>query len=202
MENQIIITIGREYGSLGHEIAKRLSERIDLKLYDKELLYGMAEAEGMDPEIIKKYDEKPINLLASKTIGNHSNSIEGILAEKIFNYQRQIASTGESFIIVGRCADFVLKDFPNVLRIFITSDYSTKLDRVMTHEGLNKKAAELKMARQDNIRRSYHNYHCDTKWGDSRGYDLTVNASRLGVDGTVDFLSEYVRLYKEKVENK
>ena len=83
MDRQIIITICREYGSMGHEIAARLAERLDVKLYDKELLYGMAEAEGMDHKIIHKYDEKAINPFMSKTIGNHSNSIEKILAEKI-----------------------------------------------------------------------------------------------------------------------
>lgn len=202
MENQIIITVCREYGSLGHEIARRLAERLDIKLYDKELLYGMAEAEGMDPKIIQKYDEKAINPFLSKTIGNHSNSIEAILAEKIFDYQRKIADTGESFVIVGRCADFVLKDVPNTLRIFITADYNKKLTRVMEHEGLDVRSAALKIAKEDKIRRSYHNYHCDTKWGDSRAYDLTVNASRLGVDGTVEFLYDYVKLYKENLSSK
>lgn len=202
MDRQIIITICREYGSMGHEIAKQLAERLDVKLYDKELLYGMAEAEGMDPKIIHKYDEKAINPFMSKTIGNHSNSIEKILAEKIFEYQRQIAATGESFVIVGRCSDFVLKDVPNTIRVFITSDYNTKLTRIMDIQNLDVKAAALKIAKEDKIRRSYHNHHCDTKWGDSRAYDITVNASKLGAEGTVEFLYNYVQLYKNKENNK
>lgn len=200
MEKQIIVSVGREYGSLGHEIAKRLAERLDVKLYDKELLYGMAEAEGIDTKLIKKYDEKPINPFLSKRKSGHSNSIEEILAEKIFDFQRNLAATGESFVIVGRCSDYVLKDVPNTISVFITADYNTKLNRIMQTQDLSVKAAAFKISKEDRIRRSYHNHFCDTKWGESASYDISLNMTKLGIDKTVDILYDYVQMYRDKIE--
>ena len=198
MEKQVIVVICREYGSMGHVIAEQLAEKMGVKLYDKALLNGMAEAHGMDPEIIHKYDEQRISPLLSKRIGNHSNSIEEILAEKIFEFERELADSGESFVIVGRCADYVLREYPNTLRIFVCGEYEAKLKRIMEVHNLGEKAAAAKLEKENKKRRAYHNNHCDTKWGDSRSYDLTINSTKLGIEKTVEFLYDYVQLYMGK----
>ena len=142
-------------------------------------------------------DEKPVNFFLSRRIGEYSNSLEENVAEMTFNYINCKAMSGESFIVVGRCAEQVLKDNPNVVRIFIEGDKDVKIRRLMETEKVSEKEAETIMKDVDRRRKTYHNYYCDRKWGDSRGYDIVANSSKLGLEKTADILAACVKAFRE-----
>lgn len=196
--SQIIITIGREYGSLGHLIADKAGKKLGLPVLDKAILHKMAENHGFDPRFIKDYDEKKRNPFTSRSIKGNTNSIEDVLAEMVFKYERDLADTGESFIIVGRCAEEVLKDRPGLIRVFITGDYDTKLTHLVRDRGFTEREAADLMKKMDKKRRAYHNYHSSTKWGEASGYDLVINSSELGIDNSAELICKYVELWKNK----
>lgn len=193
MSKQMIITIGREFGSGGHEIAERLASKLNLPLYDRKMISEVAEASGMDARVFEKYDEKPVNLLFSRTVNGYSNSIEDNIAEKQFDYLRKKAEAGESFIVVGRCAETIFKDNPNAFHLFILADKEAKLERVKKKYELSDSEALAKMYRHDKKRKIYHNRYSKGKWGDSRNYDLCVKSSSLGIENTVESLSEVIQ---------
>lgn len=193
MGKQLIITVGREFGSGGHEIAMKLAERLGLKFYDRRMLDELAKAKNISIEYLEKYDEKPRKWFGSRTVRSYSNSMEEIIAEMQFDYIAEKADSGESFVIVGRCAESVLKDREGVISIFILGHKKEKTERVMERYQLSEMEAQIKMKRHDKTRKSYHNRHSEGKWGDSRTYDLCVNSSCLGVDKTVDLLEQYVK---------
>ena len=193
-ENQIIISVGREHGSGGHFIAQQLADELGIKLYDKEIIEGVVDL-GYSREFVEQMDEKPINYLLSRRIGEFSNSPEEIVAEKVFEYIRSIAEKGESFVIVGRCAESVLRNYPHVISMFIMGDKKDKRERIMRIFQMNEQEAKDRMRRVDFKRKQYHNHYSDYKWGDSRGYDLLINSSRLGIEPTAKCLSAYVKAY-------
>jgi len=198
MKSQIIVTVGREHGSAGHEIARMIAEQLQIRLYDRQFVENSDEISGYSMETACKADEKPVNPFLSRRIGDFSNSIEENVAEKTFEFLRRKADSGDSFVVVGRCADYILRDNPNVIRIFITSEYHEKILRIMeTNQVSDSKAADI-IRKTDRQRKAYHNYYCDTKWGDSRRYDLLVNSSKLGISGTVAALLYYIRIFMAK----
>lgn len=192
MGEQYIISISREYGSAGHEIARKIADELGIKLYDHNILDEIAKAKQTSAETWEEYDEQPISFLAKK-IGNHSSSAEDILAQMQFKYIRAKAESGESFVVVGRCAETVLKGHKNFVRFFILGDEKDKLRRVQTKYNLSEEEALEKMAHHDKKRKLYHNQYSEYKWGDSRGYDLCINSSRLGIDGTVELIKSYLK---------
>lgn len=135
MKNQIIITLGREHGSGGHYIADMIAQELGIKLYDKDSIEKEIVSEGYSGEMIRKMDEKPVNFFASRRIGKYSNSLEVNVAEKTFAMLRDKAANGESFLIIGRCSDQVLKGNPNMLSIFICGNQQAKVGRVMEKKG-------------------------------------------------------------------
>lgn len=200
-KKQIVITIGREYGSLGHKIADMLGEELGLPVVDKALLFKMAENHGFKPEVIKKYDERPRNVLTSAKRKGFSNSMEDILAEMIFKYEKDLAETGESFIMVGRCGETMLKDCPGLIRVFITADDNERVEHIAKAQNLDPKAAKSLMNKMDKNRKNYHNHYSDFEWGDIKSYDLVISSSELGIDGCVDLIKKYVSLWKKKSPN-
>ncbi|MGN0415871.1 MAG: AAA family ATPase [Agathobacter sp.] len=202
MGKQTIISISREYGSGGHEIARKIAQELGFKFYDRSLLDEIATEKNMDVSVLQKYDEKPRNVILSRRVAGHTNSPEEIIAEFQFDFIRKKAEEGESFVIVGRCAETVLKDFDGLISIFITGERQHKIKRVMDYFGISENEAILKMARHDRKRKQYHNRHSDAKWGDSRLYDLCINSSPLGIDGTIRVLENYIRERLGKTESK
>jgi cytidylate kinase len=193
-DSQVIISIGREFGSGGHAIAMELSKRLGLKLYDHNLLDEIAVEKGVDPAELRKYDEMPHKLFLSRSArGGHHSSAEVNIAYMQFDYLKKKAAAGESFIVVGRCAEGIFENFPQLISIFILGDRDKKCERVMDIYQLSKKDAIEKMTRHDNYRRRYHNNFCEDKWGDSRTYDLCINSSLKGIEGTTDVLEAYIR---------
>lgn len=190
---QLIISIGREFGSGGRVIAEALSKRFDIPIYDRHLITEIAEKTGLAPEKIEKYNENPKHKLLSRTVRGYSNSIEDNIAEMQFNFIREKAESGESFVVVGRCSETKLKKFPSLVSLFILADMDAKVKRVMEVYELSEDKARAFIDKKDRKRKRYHNYHCSGHWGDSRLYDLSINSSRLGIDGTVECLVSYIK---------
>lgn len=189
MSNQIIFSIGREFGSGGHEIAQKLSEKMGIQLVDRKLVEEICTIHGEDRKILEKYDEHERNLFLSRTIGDYNNSIADHIAKRQFDYMKNLAESGESFVIVGRCSDYILRANPNLVTVFITGEVPQKLGRVEQIYKLSEKEALNKMKRHDKTRSSYHDYYSDTKWGIASTYDIVLNSSRFGIDKCVDLLA-------------
>ncbi len=190
---QTIISVSREFGSGGHIIAEKIAKDHVLRFYDRHLLDEIANENNVQVEVLEKYDEKPRNAFLSRRVGAFSNSMEEILAEMQFDYIRKKADSGESFVIVGRCAETVLSGHSGLISIFVVGDDEAKLKRVEQVYKLNSNEAILKMKRHDKKRRQYHNRHSSFRWGDSRNYDLCINSSKLGLDRTAEALEDYIK---------
>ena len=198
MSKQTIITVSREFGSGGNEIAEKSASDLNLKFYDRGMLDEIADEMNVKVEVLEKYDEKPRNIMLSRKVGKYSNSMEEILAELQFDYIRKKANEGESFVIVGRCSESVLRDVDGLISIFVNGNRECKIKRVMDKYALNRSEAVKKMERHDFKRKRYHNRHSDHKWGDSRYYDVCINSSPLGISGTVRTLGNYIQ---ERMKN-
>ena len=193
MGDQLIISIGRECGSGGHEIANELAKRFGLPVYDNNLLHQIAEERELNIEKLKKYDEKRRNHLFSRNVKGHVNSPEDAVAQMQFDYLRKLAEDGKSFVVVGRCADTVLKDFPCLITMFILADEEDRITHVQLHAKTTRAAAEALCASINKSRKAYHNYYSETKWGDPRTYDICINRSRCGFEETTNILEAYIK---------
>lgn len=192
MENQLIISIGREFGSGGHEIAQSLSDIYHIDLYDQNLLEQVAGEYHLDSGELRALDEKRKNHLLARTVLGMTNSPAENVANLQFQFLRKKAEAGESFVVVGRCSDCILKEYPGFISVFILGDTDRKLERIMELYHLSRNKAFVLMEENDRKRKKYHNSHCEIKWGDSRGYDLSVNSSKLGIQGSVKLICEYI----------
>ena len=207
MANNTIITIAREYGSGGHDIGKKLAEELKIPFYDKELLERAAKDSGFCQEIFENYDEKPTNsFLYSLVMDTYSMGYstaafaEMPLNHKIFlaqfNAIKDIAKEGPC-VIVGRCADYALADFPNVVNVYLYADLQSRIARIARrHDVTDAKAKDL-IQKTDKSRASYYNYYTNKKWGEATGYDLCLNTASLGIDGTIHMIREFAA-YKER----
>lgn len=198
MGKQVIISISREYGSGGHEIARHIAEKFNLPMYDHNLLDEIAAGKNVDAGKMAKYDELP-KAFMTRTVRGFTNSPEENIAQLQFDFLRKKAASGESFVVVGRCSETILKDYEGLIPIFIMGDYDHKLERVMERREFSAKEAALAINRHDKKRKAYHNRYCDIKWGDSRNYDICINSSRLGIEGTVEALSDYISKRMEQM---
>ena len=191
--SQLIISVGREFGSGGRVIAEALAERFGIPVYDRHLITDIAAKTHLTPEEVEKYNEAPKPHIISRRVRGYSNSIEDNIAEMQFNFIREKAEAGESFVVVGRCSESKLRDFKCLISLFVLGDMNEKVKRVMNVYELTEDKAKAFIDKKDRKRKRYHNYHCEGHWGDSRLYDLSINSSRLGLDKTVDLLEEYIK---------
>ena len=198
MEGQVIIAIGREFGSGGHEIAELIANRLQIYLIDDKLLYDLSSEKKIPYEELKKYDERPKVPFLSRTVSGYTNAMEEHLAKMQFEYLKKMAKEGESFVIVGRCAEHVLKDYDCMTSAFISGNKETKCERVMKKYQLSAEETKKLMKKKDATRKAYHNYYCEGKWGDSRNYDLCLNSSQIGVEGAADVILSFVERKAEK----
>jgi len=159
--NQLIISIGREFGSGGHEIGQKVAEKLNIKFYDRNLLDEMAEERHMSADEYAKFDEK--QPFISRTVRGFSSSLSENLARMQFEYLRQKAQGGESFVIVGRCADAVLIDFP-LISAFILAEEDFKIERVKGYLDCDDFEARTAMRKTDRSRKLFHNEYSDIKW--------------------------------------
>lgn len=200
MEKQIIISISREYGSGGHDIAQKIAEDFGLTLYDRNILHEIAQHKNLPLEELKKYDEAPKRPMDSRRVGKYSNSFEDVVAGFQFEFLKRKASTGESFVVVGRCADAVLSEYDCLVSVYIMADLSFRVARIAESEKLSDTEALSRIRKIDKKRTQYYHRHADgRKWGDSNNYDICIKSSSLDVSRTTDLLERYIR---ERMEAK
>lgn len=192
MDKQLIISVGREYGSGGHEIAEQLSRHYGIQMLDHNLLDEIAAAKNLDMQNLKGLDEKHRSRLASRTVRGYSSSPEENLYLLQFDHLKNKAASGESFVIVGRCSETILKGYDSLVSVFVLGDMDRKTERIMRLYQLSQEQAVRKIHEKDMRRKRYHNGHCEGKWGDSRNYDISINSSKLGIEGTAGLLADYI----------
>lgn len=193
MDKQIIIALGREFGSGGHEAAEIIAKKYNMPFLDHVLLQNISEEKNIDLGILEKYDEHPRKLILSRTVAGFTNALEEHVARMQFDYIRSLADKGKSFIVVGRCAEHVLKGNPALISVFVSGDKKTKCARIMNKYGLSEDEALHMMKRKDTTRKNYHDYYCDGKWGNSRNYDVCINSSKFGIDGVADLIDYLIK---------
>ena len=198
---QFVVTIGRQPGSGGKEVAEVLARELGIKVYDKALLQEAAQASGFDASLFEKADECESNSLFGGIFSIHGSISEYLTGgscidnDKLFEIQSETIcniAQSESCIIVGRCAEYVLRDHPAMLSVFLTADHADRVQRIMLGENLEHDAAVEFIERNDKKRRSYHDYYATTQWGDAAGYDVCINTSRFGVEGTVELIRQII----------
>lgn len=177
-----IITIGRQFGSAGHHIAKIIAEKLSYRFLDSELLSEAAKKSGICEEILKSHDEKPAQSLFYTSWYSPFHNTELPIGMQSFLAQfktiKSLAET-DNCVIVGRCADYVLKDHPHLLRVFIMADYDERIQNVMEHFNIDEKHAKNAISKADKNRASYYDYFSDKKWGYAESYDICINISRF-----------------------
>ncbi len=197
-----IITIGRQFGSGGHEIGEKVAQHFGIKCYDKELLSRAAKESGFCQEMIECHDERPTNsflynlVMDTYSFGyNTSSFMDMPISHKVFLAQFDTIKkmADESFcVIVGRCADYALSDYKNCLNLFIYGEEESKIKRIMKKYDLTEQKARDMMVKKDKQRQSYYNYYSSKKWGRADSYDLCLNSSKFGVEGTVKLIIQAV----------
>ena len=192
MEKQLIISIGREVGSGGHEIAEKLAKHYNIPLLDKNILEKIAEKKNVDATDLKDVDKKFVFPLINRNVRGFSSSIQENVYLLQFEYLQEKAKAGESFVIVGRCGEDVLKEYDALVSIFVLGDKEVKKERIMKVYDKTEFMAERLMHEKDTERKRYHNSFCEGKWGDSRNYDISVNSSVLGLDATAELLIDFI----------
>lgn len=202
MEKKIIITIGRQYGSGGRTIGKKLAEQLGIVYYDKELINLASEESGICGEFFEKADEKTSgSLLKALAMGFSMNnaifqSNDYLSNESLFQIQSDVirkVAAKESCVLVGRCADYILRDDPECFRVFICAELDDRIRRTVEYGRLNEKEAEEYLKKADKSRASYYNYYTDKIWGAAESYDLCINSSLYGVEKTVEFIRQFVQ---------
>ena len=200
-----IYTIGREFGSGGREVGEKLAAKLGIKLYDKELLQQAAQDSGVCEEIFENHDEKPTNsFLYSLVMDTYSVSgysaapfLDMPLNHKVFLAQfetiKKIAEK-ESCVIVGRCADYALSDNPDCINVFIHADLDVRIKNVSRNLNITENKARDIINKTDKQRASYYNYYTSKKWGDSKSYNLSLDAGKLGTDNCVEMILKFREL--------
>lgn len=199
-DKRIIINVGRQLGSGGRVVAKRLAEEFGCAFYDRELLNLAAKESGFREEFFEQNDEqcgffRSLFHLHTPHVSDSNFYNDTMSQESLFKFQsdaiRKAAGEG-ACVFVGRCADYVLRDFKNVVNVFVTADIDQRLQTVCQREGCDRAAARKLIANGERDRAAYYNYYTGKKWGHSESYDLCVNSSKLGLEGTVAFIKEFV----------
>ena len=203
-----VITIGRQFGSGGREIGEKLAKAYDIGYYDRELLARAAKESGFCEEILMNHDERPTNsflynlVIDTYSFGYNSSSfVDMPISQKVFLAQfdtiKKIAEEGPC-VIVGRCADYALENRDNVINLFIYADEDFKVNRIMKLYDLDAGKARDMIAKKDKQRQSYYNYYTNRKWGRASSYDLCINSSILGIDGSVNLIKQFVEDFESR----
>ena len=205
-KNNVVVTIGRQFGSGGRELGKKIAERIGAKYYDKELLSEAAKRVGMSEEFFERRDERfPsfINGVFSFAFGYNSiNCYSGstsISDDSIYRAQSDFIHSladEETCVIVGRTADYILRDHPRVVNVFVHAPESECVARIMRRcepDVSTEEKAKAKAHKMNKLRASYYNFYSDKTWGDASSYDLTFDTSKFSMNGIVEIIVEYIR---------
>lgn len=198
MDKQLIIALGREVGSGGHEIAEKLAKYYNIPLVDKNIIEEIANKKNVDATDLREVEKNFMFPLVNRNVRGFSSSIQENVYLLQFEYLQEKAKAGESFIIVGRCGEDILKEYDALVSIFVLGDKEVKRARIMERYGKNEFMAERMMREKDTERKRYHNSFCEGKWGDSRSYDISVNSSVLGIEGTAELLIDFIDRKRNK----
>ncbi len=204
MKTNCVITIGRQFGSGGRYVGRMLAEKLGIPFYDKELLSEAAKQSGICEEIFEDHDEKPtrsllFNLVTGMQVHGDAGSyyMDMPLNHKIFLAQfdaiRSIADKGPC-VIVGRCADFILKDQPDCLHIFVHSDMQHRAARVRERYGETSKPMEKRLQEKDSKRKVYYKHYTNRNWGEAENYDICLDSGKLGVDKCVEIVCDIAQM--------
>ena len=208
----LVITIGRECGSAGRLIGQKLAADLGVKCYDKELLTLAAKNSGLCEELFKTHDEKPTSsflyslVMDTYSLGyNTSAYMDMPINHKIFLAQfdtiKKLAEE-ESCVIVGRCADYALADYPNTVSVFICGDEEDKIHHLMERHNVDEAKAKDIMIKTDKRRASYYNYYSSKRWGSCMSCDMCISSSAVGYDGAVDIIKEFAKKKQEFLKTK
>ena len=200
-KNHIIINVGRQLGSGGHDIGRMLALDFGANYYDRELLNLAAKESGFSEKIFEQNDEKKgffrgLFNMGSPHVDSGSMYKPGFSQESLFQFQsdaiRKAAKEG-SCVFVGRCADYVLRDFSNVVNIFITASLDYRVEQIMNKQHLDENAARAFIEKRENQRAEYYNYYTGKKWGHAASYDLCIDSSVLGLVETEKIIADFIR---------
>lgn len=202
-----VITISRQYGSGGRFIAKKLSEKLGIPFYDNDLISMAAKESGFSESLFENAEKNTTySLLYSLSMfGTSAGGMYGLpLSDKVFLIQsdiiKKVADKGPC-VIVGRCADYVLRERKGVINFFLYSDIEHRMKRAMKYYGLEEKKAKETIEKTDKKRASYYNYYTGERWGDIKNYHLSINTDFVGIDSCVDILAMYAGVFDSDTEN-
>lgn len=208
MNNTMIYTIGRQFGSGGKEIGMKLAERLGIKCYDRELLERASKESGLCQELFENHDEKPTNsflyslVMDTYSMGYSSPYLDMPINQKVFLAQfdaiKKLAAEGPC-VIVGRCADYTLEDLENCVNVFIAADVETRAKRISKLYDLSMSKATDMVIKTDKRRASYYNYYSNKKWGDVHSYHLCIDSAQVGIEGAVDLIIQFGELKAKKM---
>ena len=208
MEDQVIITIGRQFGSGGHEIGRRLASKLGYKLYDKELLKLQAQNSGIAEKVLESYDERPTSSLLYSIVMDvypSMNYVGSSLNQQVYQAQfdaiRGLRDKGSS-VIVGRGADYLLRDYEKLVTVFIHADLELRAERVAEFEKCSIEKAKDIIQKADKKRASYYNFQTEKKWGNVASYQLSIDSGVVGYDGAVELIEKFVSLRRQVWANK
>ena len=198
MDNKIILTIGRQFGSGGREIGQRLAKELGISYYDKELITVAARESGLCEDVFEKADERASSGLSYAFTMGYSSFMGGMFTpynDGLFKIQsdaiRKLAET-ESCVLVGRCADYILRDDPACLSFFIHSSVESRVQKTVERHGVTVEEAKNMMEKTDKSRAAYYNYYTNKTWGMASSYNFSIDVSVLGIDETVEFMKSFI----------
>lgn len=204
--DHFVITIARGYGSGGRTIGKKLSEILSVPFYDRDLIYMASEESGINVRLFGQADERVEKGLFQPVSKPYQGGLippesgDFVSQENIFNYQAKVIkdlAQKQSCILIGRCADYILRDLDNVLRVFIWAPFDQCVSTVMDLQSLSEKDAAKKIKKIDRHRSEYYRYYTGRDWQDHTNYDLCLNTQKLGFDKTCDVIVHYLQLMQK-----
>lgn len=203
MKDNYIITIGRQLGSGGREIGEKLASRLAIRFFDKELIDLAAEQSGLCKDFFEKADEKTSQGVIGGLFGMRfpfasdgiAPSLNCLSNDALFKIQSDVIralAENESCLFVGRCSDYILRDHPRKIDVFITANPQDRVQRLQQLHSISKEQAEAMIEKSDKKRSEYYNYYSYKLWGVASSYDLCLNSSLLGIEGTVDLIESVI----------
>lgn len=207
MNENIVVTIARQCGSGGREVGEILAKNLNMVYHDKSLINLAAEKSGMNPEILKNADERATpSFLYSIAVGaigmvpfSHGMPYDTPINDRLFVLQSGIIEEEAQkypCVFVGRCADFVLRNHPKLVRVFIYASPEKRIERIAKTNEVESGEAKSLMTKIDKKRANYYNYYTSQKWGRSENYDLMIDTTKIGTEGAAKIIEEYIKLIK------
>jgi len=211
MSKNIIVTIARQVGSGGREVGELLAMELGFEYHDKSLISLAAEKSGISHDVLKNTDEKATpSFLYSIAMGgmgmvpfSHGMPYDTPVNDRLFVLQSGIIeelAKANSCVFIGRCADFVLRDYPNVIRVFIYADPDKRAEVISKRNNISLNEAKNLVVKLDKKRSNYYGYYTSKKWGRSENYDIMIDTTKIGITGAVRLIKKYVEMISEKMD--